>query len=242
MIEFNGLYEFNEHGLSSFTKVFSGEAPDSGLDPTSAELASRLENTKSFAPTKFETSKDMADAILHSLGDGNDPLKLLPNRGLWAWLAFVLRDQLSKKVADGTWEPGNIHRWYPSDPNDFQMSKRHLVRMPVLLRRRFQWRVDHLLCDPPNQMTRIREQLTSQQAMLTPVFQEVARALYFDDEAGTLKPGARGDDAGTSPRLARVRKQLDVTWDLEDLSPERILEMLPKEFDRFKPESTTDPA
>lgn len=36
-------------------------------------------------------------------------------------------------------------------------------------------------------------------------------------------------------RLAKVRQQLDVTWDLEDLDTARIIERLPGEFSRFKP-------
>jgi hypothetical protein len=32
-----------------------------------------------------------------------------------------------------------------------------------------------------------------------------------------------------------VRKQLDVTWDMTDLGPNRILDLLPAEFDGFKP-------
>jgi hypothetical protein len=44
--------------------------------------------------------------------------------------------------------------------------------------------------------------------------------------------------AGMSPsprRLATVRKQLDVTWDLYEVPSERLVRMLPKDFDRFKP-------
>jgi hypothetical protein len=31
-----------------------------------------------------------------------------------------------------------------------------------------------------------------------------------------------------------MRQQFDVTWNLFDVSPERLVEMLPKEFERFK--------
>jgi hypothetical protein len=34
--------------------------------------------------------------------------------------------------------------------------------------------------------------------------------------------------------MAAVRKQLDVTWDMTDLSAAKILELLPAEFDHFK--------
>lgn len=80
--------------------------------------------------------------------------------------------------------------------------------------------------------------LQSQQDMFNSTFQQVARALYYDDNTGSLKRGAGGKGAGTPRRLAKVRQQLDVTWDLEDLDPAKIISTLPKEFERFKSSTT----
>ncbi len=148
-----------------------------------------------------------------------------------------MRDQLFKKAGDGSWQVGEIHRWYPSNANDWQKGQRHLVRMPVLLLKSFGQDADHLLCGHPSVLSEIREQLTSQHGMFNPAFQKVARTLYFDDEVGKLKRGTGGKGAGTPRRLAQVRKQLDVTWDLEGLDPSRIIAILPKEFSRFKSEA-----
>ena len=177
----------------------------------------------------------MAQSVLDSMGTA-DALSLLSNTGLWAWLTFVLRDQLFKKASDGSWKVGEIHRWYPSNPNDWRKGQRHLVRMPVLLLATLGQDADHLLCGAPSVLPEIREQLTSQQDMFNRVFQRVARSLYFDDTTGKLKRGAGDKIAGTPRRLAKVRQQLDVTWDLEDLDPATITEMLPAEFSRFKPQ------
>lgn len=70
--------------------------------------------------------------------------------------------------------------------------------------------------------------------MFSKTFQHVARSLYFDDVSGKLKRGAGSKGPGSPRRLAKVRQQLDVTWELEDLDHERDLEMLPTEFERFK--------
>lgn len=107
--------------------------------------------------------------------------------------------------------------------------------MPTLLYAAFGNDADHLISGKPGVGPDIREQLTSQQDMFSSNFQRVARLLYFDDEKGTVKRGAgltRG--AGIPRRLAAVRKQLDVTWDMTDLTPEKILELLPAEFDQYK--------
>jgi hypothetical protein len=70
--------------------------------------------------------------------------------------------------------------------------------------------------------------------MFHSAFQGTARALYFDEKTGRLKRGAGGKAGGSPRRLARVRQQLDVTWDLFDLTVERMLAILPNEFNRFK--------
>jgi len=176
----------------------------------------------------------MAQAVLAAIGTAN-LFELLPDTGLWAWLTFVMRDQLFKKAGDGTFKVGEVHRWYPSNPNDWQKGQRHLVRMPVLLLKSLEKNADHLLCGAPSVLPEIREQLTSQQDMFNPAFQQVARALYFNDATDTLKRGAGGKSGGTPRRLAKVRQQLDVTWDLEDREPGEIIATLPAEFSRFKP-------
>ena len=130
---------------------------------------------------------------------------------------------------------GERHRWYPGDPNDWRKAQRHLVRMPVLLLDSFGPDADHLLCGKPSVHSEIREQLTSQQDMFNRTFQRVARALYFDDCAGGLKRGAGGSGAGSPRRLAKVRQQLTVTWELDDLEWTEVLAKLPPEFDRFRP-------
>jgi len=119
---------------------------------------------------------------------------------------------------------------------DYEASKdqRHLVRMPVLLLSSLGNKADHLLASPPSVLPEIREQLTSQQDMFAPAFQAVARALYFDEEQQKLKRGSGSKGAGSPRRLATVRKQLDVTWDLYEVPSERLVWMLPKDFDRFR--------
>ncbi len=240
MISYSALYEFNAAGLEAFEKVFTGQIDDTAIDPVDSAVASRVHGTTAFTVSEYKTTKEMAQCVLGSLGAANFP-DLLPNAGLWAWLTFVMRDQLFKKAGDGTWKVGEVHRWYPSNPNDWQKGQRHLVRMPVLLLKSLGDVADHLLCGNPSILPEIREQLTSQQDMFNPAFQQVARSLYYDDAKGTLKPGAGGKSGGTPRRLAKVRQQLEVTWDIEDLGPVKIIERLPQEFSRFKPKSPSQP-
>ena len=226
------LQEFNCTGLDVFKSVFQGKSDESSLDPTDPRLVLRVDGTCEFTPSDYASTKEMAQSVLTAIGTVNLS-KLLSRTGLWAWLTFVMRNQLFSKTIDGKWRVGEMHRWYPSDPNDWRKGQRHLVRMPVLLLHLLNDDANHLLCSKPSVLPDIREQLTSQQDMFNRPFQKVARTLYFDEVKGTLRRGAGGKGAGSPRRLAKVRQQLDVTWDLEDIEPRRIIGMLPTEFARF---------
>lgn len=233
-MKYASLSEFTPLGMEAFQRVFTGTLDATAIDLFDPAITKPIAGTGSFVVREFESAKEMAEAILDALGDKNI-YELLPSEGLWAWLTFVLRDLLFARDKEGNWKVGEIHRWYPANPNDWQKGQRHLVRMPVLLLHTFGGNADHLLCTKPSVLPEIREQLTSQQDMFNETFQKLARALYFDDEKSSLKRGHGGKGGGSPRRLATVRKQFDVTWDVEGLEYGSILEKLPKEFDRFKP-------
>lgn len=233
MIQYDALYEFTSVGLDLYRKVFAGELEDHCIPHSDRKLSTLVPDTAPLVVPEFETAGDMADSVLAAFGD-TDLQKMLSHTGLWAWLTFVLRDQLFRRKDKGKLVVGELHRWYPSDPNDWLKGQRHLVRMPVVLRHSFGNSVDHLLCNKPSVLPEIREQLTSQQSMFSEPFQQASRALYFDEKRGRLKRGAAGKGAGSARRLAKVRLQLEVTWDLEELDYRAIIDKLPSEFDRFK--------
>lgn len=232
MANYNALYEFTPEGLEAFQRVFLGTLDENAIDLRDPELAVRVAGTKPFKPTPYSSAKAMAADICAAI-DKTSLFDLMPNTGLWAWLTFVLRDQLFKANGAGGWKTGEIHRWYPSDPGDYQKGQRHLVRMPVLLLHTLGKNADHLLCGPVNVHGDVREQLTSQQDMFSNGFQAVARSLYFDESTDGLKRGAGGKAAGSPRRLAKIRQQLDVTWDIDELAHEELLAKLPSEFSRF---------
>jgi hypothetical protein len=232
-MKYPSVYEFTETGMNLFEKVFTKQLNEDAIDLLDVSIAQPVQGTLGFVPKPYATAKDLASAVLTALGK-QTVAGLLQRPGVWAWLTFVLRDSLFPENRSGVREFKEVHRWYPSDPNDWQKAQRHLVRMPVLLLSSLGNNADHLLASPPSVLPEIREQLTSQQDMFAPAFQAVARALYFDEEQQKLKRGSGSKGAGSPRRLATVRKQLDVTWDLYEVPSERLVWMLPKDFDRFR--------
>lgn len=227
------LFEFTPSGLVAFEKAFNGQIDEDAIDLSDISIARPIPGTAELETGPFATARQMAAAVLSAFGT-RSPQELLVNTGLWAWLAFVLRESLYPRNAEGKRKLGEVHRWLPSNPNDFQKAQRHMVRMPVLLLATLGKNSDHLLCGLPSVPGELKEQLTSQQDMFHPSFQAVARALYYDEAKKGLKRGTGGKGGGSPRRLAKVRSQLDVTWDLFAVPAERLLDMLPKEFDRFK--------
>lgn len=235
MNTYNQLYQFNESGLDAFQKVFKGELAESMIDPCDQLLVSTVEGTGSIAVKNCETAKEMAQIVLDSLCD----VKVsnhVSNAGLWTWLTFVFRDVLFRRDSRGLLIAGETRRWLPSKPSDYRDAARHLVRMPVFLLDQFGDDADHMLCGPPNEVPKIRYELSRSQGMLNVVFQSVARMLYYDDEFNKLKSGTAGiGSPGTAYRLAQVFKQFDVTYEIEDMEPDEFMDILPAEFNRFKP-------
>jgi hypothetical protein len=234
--EFSNLYRLTPEGLELFNRVMTKLVPESALDLSNPKYACPFEGTSKLIISDFTTAKEMAQAICASLGN-ESPQALAGDIGLWAWLTFVLIDCLFP-VVEGLRKTKELHRWYPAAPNDWQKAQRHLVRMPVLLYYAFGDDAEHLICGKPSVGPEIREQLTAQQDMFSANFMQASRSLYFDEKKSAVKYGASSKGAGTPRRLGKVRQQLDVTWDMTDLSAQRILELLPTEFDRFKLEGS----
>jgi hypothetical protein len=236
MTSYRCVFEFTPKGLAAFKRVFLGELVEGAFSPTDSQFAIPVAGTKQIVDDPVGTAKELAQRVIDSLGGKWD--QFLSNEGMWAWLTFVLRDVLFPKDAEGKRNVGELWRWYPSDPGDYQKAQRHLVRMPVVLLGSFGDKADHLLCGKPQVLSDVREQLVGQQDMLTTNFQAAARLLYYNDETATVKRGAGGKGRGSSRRLRDLRKQLDVTWNIFDLEAKEILTLLPKEFDRFQPPSS----
>tara|TARA_R110002094_G_scaffold24783_1_gene36955 strand:- start:4 stop:327 length:324 start_codon:yes stop_codon:yes gene_type:complete len=96
MTSFDAFYEFTETGLDAYSRVFTGQLDASAIDLKDSDLVSRIAGTDGIKIAEFDTAKDMAMAVLDGLGSA-DLYEFLPRTGLWAWLTFVLRDQLFKR-------------------------------------------------------------------------------------------------------------------------------------------------
>jgi hypothetical protein len=90
------------------------------------------------------------------------------------------------------------------------------------------------LCKPLDTAGDLYENIAGRQELVTnPAVVEVSTRLYFNPETNNLKSGAGGKGAGSPRRLAAVLDQFDLTWDLYSATADEIMNILPKEFDKF---------
>jgi hypothetical protein len=171
-----------------------------------------------------------------------DRRTLSRNYGLWTWLALYYFDQLCPASADGVRRVFADETYILPAKYDYQSYYRHLVRTPWLAVS------DHgdsakVLLIPAGQSGsaplarrgEIIEQLASRQAVLgNPRIIRAASKLYFDPVTNRPRRGTGGSKGGSPRRLALVLQQLDLTFDLVTCEEERLLTLLPKEFDRWR--------
>ena len=230
--QYNCLYQFNEAGLEQFIHVMNLKEDDSTIDPISPKYTSPVSRTGKFEVVNFENTKEMSKAILDSFGD-TFKIDILYQTGVWAWLSFVLRDQICGFDKNGIRKSIAKSRWYPRGISNWSDYSRHAVRTPVSLYHDFGDDVDHILCSKLDTHGDIREQIIGRMSLIQRVIQQAAKRLYYDGK-GKVKGGVSGKLGGSVSRFGKVTRQLEITYELMDLDVEGLLRLLPPEFDKYK--------
>jgi hypothetical protein len=231
-----GIQRFTEFLLSLSTDTPQGRPVDILTDSaTSEELGVPIEVEARTFGSRFAVGRYL-DERFSAAG-----LKDVESDcGLWAWLALFYFEELCPPGPQGRRKPGELARWIPEVSN-FQRYYRHLLAGPYRIYRAHRdcpRRALALLCGPLDRPGEIVEQLASRQELVTnKAIIETATTLYIDLATEKPRRGSGGKAGGSPRRLADVINQLDVTWDLYAVTSDRLLELLPKEFNRFRPKT-----
>jgi len=234
------LRRFNEEGLNRLGSFLDAlRTGDSATDPDvllrDETITEPVRPEVDIEQQSFRDRWAVGAYLNDKLGDAGIK-KLEHDRGIWAWLSIFYFDQLCPLDANNKRKPGERARWIPAT-DDFRKYYRHLLAGPFLLYRAYRRHPEYiraLLCTPPHSPGDIVEQLASRQEIVTnAAVMQVATRLYVGDN-GCHKRGSPGKGPGTVRRLVDMLNQFDMTWDLYSMSPNTILDMLPREFDHFK--------
>lgn len=171
-------------------------------------------------------------------------MSLERDAGLWSWLSLFFLDQLCPASTDGGRKPGEQARWIPR----FDAARRyyrHLLVGPYLIYKLYARDPEVamvLLCTKPQAPGDIVEQFVSRPQLVTSSAAVGAATKLYHVTDGTFHRGAAGKEGGSVRRLADVLMQFDKTYDLYALTRDELIDLLPREFDKFRSQAVRRPA
>lgn len=204
--------------------------PDLNVEPYSVEFHSvEIDENKNFS-TRMEMGKYLYSTFLRG---GIAREKVIGEKGLWTWLAFLWFDRLcpDNKQIKG-------HERYICY-SDYRHYYRHLVGETYTIYELHREENSKLFLECPLHIHNdFMEQLASRQEIVNNLnLIEVAHRLYWNAGANKPKRGAQSkENLGNLRRFTRVVEQLKLTYDLhkDSMTADEILNLLPREFDQWK--------
>lgn len=158
--------------------------------------------------------------------------------GVWTWLTLLYFDEVCPKDKTGLRSPKERPRYIP-EPQNFQRYYRHALLGAYVVFRAHKddpRRAMALLYQPLHIIDDIIAQLAAYQEIISnKSLIAMATLLYLDPISNQPKAGARSKGPGSPRRLAAILDQFDLTWDLYAISLKEFWDILPKEFDKFRP-------
>lgn len=181
---------------------------------------------KDFPKRKIEVAEYLFNLLENVKSD------ICNDKALWCWISLYYFDAVCTKDKHGMYKPGDINRWVPAFDHHHKFH-RHLLASPWLVYKRYpgdKEALSTILSGNVNVHGDFVEQFVSRQELISckPIMQAITR-LYFDKEAGEAKRGA----SSHARRFAAVHQQFSRTYDFYEMSPNDILDILPKEFNKF---------
>jgi len=228
---------FNESGVKEFTQrlesLRSGEAAVIGdsliLDP---KWSSPTDPLVMIEQHHFTTKRGIAEYLYPRLRPVLDATGG-QDSGLWAWLSTFFWDSVCPQSADGKRKVLSPYHYVFGYTNE-QNSKKHLIAMAVKLYAAApESRL--LLHTPCYSATKIAESVSTRLSfMRLPGLLQLLDRLYWDENKGRPKPNV-ADPRVVHPgdldsRLPSRIRQLELTYDLTDLTADQLLNLLGDEF------------
>ena len=236
------LRRFNPEGVKAFCEYRERLV----LDPSALPPRELLEDTaltelvqpQSDVPVRTFENRLAAGVFLNELLEEAKIQRPERDQGLWTWLTLYYFDEVCPADGNGNRKAQGIERLIAIVDN-FQRFYRHLLLGPYLIVRAHRAnpkRAIALLFNNLWEPGEISSQLAAYQELVTnPAVADVAATLYYDSTSGKRRRGAGAKVKGAPRRLVAILNQYDLTFYLYGMTSDEILNLLPKEFDRFRP-------
>lgn len=243
------VLRFNEKGIQKFSRLMDSmkreeyEYKGSQGTPISAEqikeikqLASDTELTEDtklgqidsgkIFSNRFEMGKYLSQTISYEAH--------YKDSGLWAWISCLYFDQLLKPK-DGEFLLGSEYRYIPE--NGRLRYYRHLVRMACMVYQKYGETSKIFLSIECHTHSDFVEQSQKAKMLNNQNMIDLCQVLFYDEEKKALKSGVSTNkkQPGSFRRLvSAVTEQLYMNYDLFEMDSNKISEILPSEFEKWK--------
>ena len=176
--------------------------------------------------------------------------RIAGNLALWSWLGMFYMEQAAISDSAGNPKLSTSDQAYILDPRKDRMDtsgNRHRLMVAYEIYVRHGEKAWCMLDQPLRNMERFTAHILGARACFNAAgVVELAHLLYADPKNRRYKSGFGGTgdrgvshNPGTLPRLVSVLNQLYMTYDVYGMTAQQLLELLPPEFDRWKPAEPT---
>jgi len=157
------------------------------------------------------------------------------DKGLWSWLAAFFFDNICPVDGNGKRKINETAYYVLRDPKEYTKYYRHLLAYYCRLYTEVGEASKLFLSGTFQTRGEISEQLgASQEIALNKGILTAANILYWDEAAKSFKRGAASNKGGSVRRFVRIIKQYQMTFDLNSMTGEKIVELMPEEFAKWK--------
>lgn len=159
--------------------------------------------------------------------------EFIGDAGFWSALALLWFDQLCPTKSDGSRNPSMVYNYILSEK--YNHRPRHAIFTTWQLVEKYSDQVRFLLSKKLPVRGELTEQIMARQYYFScEGVIHTASGLYYDTEKETFRKGAAGRGLGSVSRFVNWLQQLEVNYDLFTMAPNDLLQIMPKEFDRFR--------
>lgn len=232
------LRRLNEKGVDEFRAYIALLTEGDTSDPpygllSNPATSSPIEPSISLERRSFETKRAAGEWLADCLSSFPEA-ELFTDTGLWSALSLWFFEDLAPADSVGRRSPGRDVYYIPSGA--WNRDYRHKLLAPYRVYTIHGEGARLILEEKPAVHGDWMEQLASRMEVVTsPTVMATLDRMYFDERRNAPRRGAQTrNKPGTVRRFVEVLQQLDLTYDVYALESDRLLDLLPPEFDRFR--------
>ncbi|MBX3063294.1 MAG: hypothetical protein KF726_09985 [Anaerolineae bacterium] len=238
------LRVFTDEGIAQFRAALQGikegELGDLPYGLITDPALTRVIDSRFYVEYyQFETTAQLVGYLHPIIQQLPLPAKF-NNSGLWAWLSAFYFDLVCPSE-NGFRKPGGETRHILPTASGWRENYRHLIAAPMRMFNTYSNEEGlmnlFLYTRPHEQSEFLRHIMSVQDLAMNRGVLEALSLLYWDTKTDYPKRGALSkepDKPGTLRRFVSILNQLNMTYDLQAMSGQQILELLPKrEFGRW---------